>query len=236
MDHVTIAEKNVAERYLMGKLSASEEARFVEHYLDCPECLDQLELTRRLYAGLQEIAAEEGARTAVRSALLSWLLGRGRVLQVALVAGLLATIALPWAWLGSRAAKIADERQRFAGELTAALAPQAGTLIYSLSPERSTSSAEPNTRITLAAAPEWVLLVVQLPPNPSPADYRVRLLKTSGETLWQSERLAPDAAGRITFSVHSTWLEPADYTVELEAFEAGVAITTSFAFRVRRTN
>lgn len=233
MDHVTIEEQNVAERYLMGKLSAADEARFVEHYLDCPECLEKLELSKRLHQGLREIAAEEGQRTAVRSALLAWILQRGRRVESVLVLGLLAALVLSWAWLGPRVAQLSSEQARLARDLTEALAPQAAVLAVSLSPERSGPDAEPSTRLTLGPTPEWVVLALELPPSQTAASYRVRLREAAGESLWESGRLEPDAAGRVTLSVHSSWLEASRYVVELTPHGEAEPVAR-FAFGVRR--
>ncbi len=260
MDHVTIEESNVVERYLLGQLAAADAARFEEHYLDCPDCLEQLELSKRLCQGLKEVAAEEETRLA-GAAVLAWLLRRGRGLQATLAAALLAVVILPWALLVPEVSRLSGEHQRLAGELAQALSPQARTPTYSLSPERSGPGEEPSTRITLGTTPEWVVLALQLPPPQSPSptvafdaadSYRVRLMEAEGafptrpgEPIWHSGQIEPDAAGPfprrgtgeiLTFSVHSTWLEAADYVVELDALTpTGESQPMArFAFRVRR--
>lgn len=234
MEHVTIEESNVAERYLLGQLDAEEASRFERHYLDCPECLERLELGKRLSQGLKDLAAEEGARLA-RTALLAWLV-RGRPLKAALVLAVLAVAILPWAVLAPQVSRLAGEHDRLAGELTAALAPQVRTPTYALSPERSGPGEEPSTWVTLHSAPEWVALALQLPPAESSAQYRVRLRPEGGELLWESAPLAGDAAGQVAMSVHSSWLPAADYVVELDALAPGrePRPVARFAFRVRR--
>ena len=244
MDHVTSEDRNVVERYLLGRLSAAAAARFEDHYLDCPECLEKLELSRRLRDGLRDVAAEEGTHLA-RTAVVAWLLRRGRAFQAGLAVAVLALTILPWALLAPEVARLSGERQRVAGDLVQALSPQIRTPAYSLSPERSGPGAEPSTRVTLRSAHEWVVLALQLPPSESPptpgasgavVGYRLRFLGAEPEPLWRSEALAPDASGRVTLSVHSSWLETADYVVELEALDQG-GISRSvarFTFRVRR--
>lgn len=235
MDHVTIEEENVAERYLMGQLTASEVTRFEEHYLDCPECLERLELSKRLCQGLKEIAAEEGTRLA-RTALLAWLARRGPALQAVLGLALLTVVIVPWALLAPEVSRLSGEHEWLAGELAQALAPQTRTPVFSLSPERSGPTEEPSTRITLRSTPEWVVLALQLPPSQSSAKYRVRLLGARGEPLWQSGQIEGDAAGRVTLSVHSTWLEASSYLVELDALTptGEPRPVARFAFGVRR--
>ena len=228
MDHVTIEEHGVVERYLLGQLAPEEAEGFEEHYLDCPECLEKLELSRRLRDGLKEVAAEEGSELA-RTAIVAWLLRRGRALQAGLTVALLAVVILPWAFL-------APEVSRLSHELDQALAPQVRTPVYSLSPERSGAGEEPSTRITLGPAPEWVVLALRLPPSQSPATCRVHLRQTEGESLWRSGIIEPDISGRVTFSVHSSWLEAAGYVVELDAptSEGEYRRLTRFAFQIQR--
>lgn len=90
MDHQTIDETHVVERYLLGQLSPQEAETFEDHYVDCAECLDRLELSRRLRQGLLQVATEEAVQAAVvqRLGLLARLarLGRSRQLGLALAA------------------------------------------------------------------------------------------------------------------------------------------------------
>ncbi|HEX3531630.1 MAG TPA: hypothetical protein VH988_31615 [Thermoanaerobaculia bacterium] len=90
MDHQTIDETHVVERYLLGQLSTQEAETFEDHYVDCAECLDRLELSRRLRQGLLQVATEEAVQAAVvqRLGLLARLarLGRSRQLGLALAA------------------------------------------------------------------------------------------------------------------------------------------------------
>jgi hypothetical protein len=235
MDHLTIEEHNVVERYLMRKLDGAEIALFEEHYLDCQECLEKLELSKRLYQGLQEIAAQEVPKTLAQTTILAWILKRGRPFQGVLILGLLTVVVLPWALLAPELGRMRGEQERLSGELVQALAPQTQTPIFSLSPERSASDEEPSTRVTVGSTPEWVVLALQLPPYQTSALYRVRLLEAEGTSLWQSGPLQPNASGQIMLSVHSSWLEAKDYHLRLNTLTAeGEELpVTRFSFRVR---
>jgi hypothetical protein len=119
MDHAYIESHGLVERYHQRVLPADEEARFEEHFVDCPQCMEQLELARGLQRGLRSVAAEDAARAAVAAGLFAWLARRGRLAQwgTALAALLLAA-GLPALWLvaGSRgerrewSARLADQR------------------------------------------------------------------------------------------------------------------------------
>lgn len=244
MDHLRIEDENLVERYLMGQLTAEEAADFEAHYVDCPECLEKLELGGILHRGLKEVAAEEGTRTPTpegKRGVLAWRprARPGGPLGWALAAGLLAAVVLPWALLAPAVVRERGENARLAGELALALAPQGGTAVVALSPERAGPAAEPSTRLTLGEAPEWVVLALEPPPAPAdgePARYRVRLLEPAGKVLWQSGTLDPDAAGRVTVTVHSTWLAGPVYVLALARLdgEGQLRPAARYALRVER--
>jgi len=100
MDHPYIEDHQVADRYLMGKLSPEEADRFEEHYLSCPQCLDRLADAESMQRGFKRAAGQDVARLAAtrQLALVAWLarLGRSRQAAVLLSALLVvAVIALP---------------------------------------------------------------------------------------------------------------------------------------------
>jgi hypothetical protein len=118
MDHDYIESHGLVELYHQGALPPDEEALFEEHFVDCGQCMEQLELARGLQRGLKTIAAEEAARTVVAAGLFAWLARRGRLAQWGLaLAALLLAAGLPALWL--RAGGQSERR-----ELTARLEAQ----------------------------------------------------------------------------------------------------------------
>jgi hypothetical protein len=65
MDHDYINEHGVVALYVAGKLSPEERPRFEEHFVDCRQCLEQIELTGELRDGLRQVAKEDAARAGV---------------------------------------------------------------------------------------------------------------------------------------------------------------------------
>jgi hypothetical protein len=99
MDHRAITETLLAERYVLGQLPPGEAADFEEHFLDCDECLERLELARGMRQSLLAAAAEDAARaTATRQlGLLAWLAHltpRSRSRQAALLLSAVALLVL----------------------------------------------------------------------------------------------------------------------------------------------
>jgi len=101
MDHRYIEEHNIVDRYLMGKLPAEDRARFEEHFIDCEDCLDRLELTEDFRHALQTVAAEEAARPSpyLQAIFLGWLARLSRWQQaVVIVSALILLVILPMAF------------------------------------------------------------------------------------------------------------------------------------------
>src|SRR5579872_3486150 len=120
MDHAYIEENGLVESYHRGLLDPEEEARFEEHFAECPQCVEQLELARGFQRGLKAMAAEdlETAQAAVAVGLFAWLARRGRTAQWGLaLAALLVAAALPVFWMtGAARQQRAESRARLAAE------------------------------------------------------------------------------------------------------------------------
>jgi len=117
MEHAYIESNGLVERYHQGLLPPDEEARFEEHFVECPACMEQLELARGFQKGLKTLVAEDAARAVVGAGLFAWLARRGRLAQWGVpLAALAVAAALPALWLlaGSR-----GERQEWRAGLDA---------------------------------------------------------------------------------------------------------------------
>jgi hypothetical protein len=97
MEHSYVEEHNIADCYLLGKLSAEDRIRFEEHCENCVECSDQLEVIDGLRTGLRIVAGEEiwRPRARVETGALATVLRRSRASQMALLVGAILLIALP---------------------------------------------------------------------------------------------------------------------------------------------
>jgi type II secretory pathway pseudopilin PulG len=110
MDHQTIDAGNVAERYVTGRLTPEEAARFEEHYLDCPACCARVEAAERLQRGMRRLAEEAAEQVPVASPLAR----ASRSPRFALALAAVLAIAILPAWFEQRQAR------RLEGELAGA--------------------------------------------------------------------------------------------------------------------
>ena len=62
MDHDYINEHGVVSLYVAGKLPPEERAGFDAHFVDCRQCLEQIEVTAELREGRRLVANEYAAR------------------------------------------------------------------------------------------------------------------------------------------------------------------------------
>lgn len=59
MNHDYIKKFNLIDQYVMGKLAADEAEDFENHFVDCAECVEQLNLTRNFIQDLKGMAVQE---------------------------------------------------------------------------------------------------------------------------------------------------------------------------------
>ncbi len=224
MEHSTIEEQQVVDRYLMGQLPAEEAERFEEHYVHCRQCLDQLELAEKLQRGFKRAAAEDVAKAAVaqRLGVLAWLARAAGSPRAGLAAVALLAVALLPAGLMYR-------------QLSGSLQPQINTAVFTMGPERSAPAADqvPSHVIRLSGAPEWLVLSLQLD-LPEYERYRVTLSRNGEDDVWHRDGLEPDHLDSLGLSLHSKWLSAGDYVARVEGLpEAGEPVSVAhFSFRV----
>jgi anti-sigma factor RsiW len=58
MEHSFIEEHNQIDSYVRGTMPVAERTAFEEHFLDCPDCLQQLEVARSLREAIRIAIAE----------------------------------------------------------------------------------------------------------------------------------------------------------------------------------
>ncbi len=242
MDHTEIEEHQVVDRYLMGRLAEADAGRFEKHYLGCSHCLEELELADRMQGAARTAASEDASRLVASRglAVFAWLARRGPFVQLATIAVL---VLLPAAAL-LRQATVHPPEEGPPGpppglpegpghpEL---FAPQAGTSIIPLRPQRgSPGAAAPSLQLELPSPPRWLVFSVELEP-PLEAAYRVVLRRgVEEDEVWRAEDLEPDFPGQLNASFHSSFFEDGDYLLVVDAAtqDGGSVLVGRHAFRV----
>ncbi|HEX9734320.1 MAG TPA: zf-HC2 domain-containing protein [Thermoanaerobaculia bacterium] len=255
MDHDEIEQRHVAHLYLQGKLTAEETARFEEHYLGCPACVERLREAESLRRGLSGLAraapelfpgavAASDPREAAQSPLP---FSRPRPASVrrrtrlpawaATLAAALVLASVPSFWLWQRLEETRQELRRArqaSGER--ARGPQTGLALAFLSPLRSAASpGDSAPRIHLSTDLSQVVLALDLGPD-AEGSYRLSLSRATEETvLWRSPDLVPSGDGQILVALPATFVAPGEYRLRAEAVsETSTPAPALFAFRIER--
>ncbi len=216
MDHQFIAEQNLVDRYLLGRLTAAERTRFEDHFVDCPRCLEDLELARDFKASLRAGVVGVVSRRLLELGPLAWLARpAGRTL---LLGAFLVLVAVPAAWLaigrGDRS--------------TSSLPPQVNIPTYTLRALRSDEA-----RIPSSSASGWLSLVLRVD-QATFAGYRLSVRDAAQEVVWLETGVKPDHRGSLAVTFAPGALPPGDYRLELAGLEPGGSATplSSHVFRL----
>src|ERR1044072_7022310 len=127
MNHEYINKFNLVDQYVLGKLAADEAEEFENHFVDCPECVEQLNITRSFIDDLKGLAVQETLVLSIKSAPLSrrWALQRlvPRHYWAAIACGFVVVVGV-LAFFGSRRLTRLEAELRQAKEETSAISQQ----------------------------------------------------------------------------------------------------------------
>jgi len=242
MDHAQIEENNLIDRYVRGTMPVDLRAAFEEHFLDCPECLEQLDLAGSLREGLRLSAADLAASAVPRRdapfgarwrKLVAWRW------TPAIAAACLVLAATP-SWVLFR--ELASVKRELARDQTALGvarrmmegAERAGAAVYILNPVRGESAP---ARIAVPAATQWTVLTLESDFTRF-ATYRTTLRNDRGQIVWHNDRLRPSSPDAIGILLSPAVLaRPGAYRliVEGEDSQGSYLPVATFPLSVSRT-
>jgi hypothetical protein len=252
VDHQYIEEHNIVSLYSMGKLPTDARRRFEEHFMDCTQCLDQIDLVEELRKGLKQVAAEDAAKAGPRASRPAWpALLRGWK-WVAWAAAAFVLVTLPFLLsqidrvrkqLESTRLASLDLAHRLEQQQRANVALQqqlqerqmpAGTAVFLMSTMRSAgSSSEPENRITFSSSVPWVTLSIERDYEAEYRDYRATLRDAKGRTVWQQEHLVPATPAGMGIILPSNLFHAGDYELKLEGVTRDARYFPAAHFRIR---
>jgi hypothetical protein len=242
MEHAQIEENNLIDRYVRGTLPVDLRAAFEEHFLDCPDCLEQLKIASSLREGLRLSAAELAVSAGTpRQAAIG---GRFRSLfawrwapaaaAVCLVAALMPSVVL-FRELGSAKSELARDRARLGvTQETIEGAAHADAAVYILNPVRGEAAP---ARIAIAASPAWTVLTLESDFSRF-ATYRATLRNDGDRVVWQKDGLRPSSPDAIGIVLSPSVLTaPGGYKLVLEGEngQGGYVPAATFSFLAART-
>jgi hypothetical protein len=251
MEHAHFDESDTAERYVTGRLSAEERAGFEAHFVDCPRCLDRIEVAEGLREGIARAAVREQPRPLpFRMPRRS----RPPAIALALAASLLLLLGVSVALSlrSARRAEAALEAERVAAaqavQQLADAQQKLGVAEAEVRQEREARSAlegqlarerrpqlqvpvfaliatrgEEKETLRLPPVPQWIIVSLERESPPRFDRYRVTLLSSDGKQLWQGEP-QPTSREQLALGLHSSLLSPGAYVVQLDGIGLGGAL------------
>jgi Putative zinc-finger len=98
----------------------------------------------------------------------------------------------------------------------------------------SPDPSQPVNRIKLAPSAKWMILLLELEPDPELRSYRCAISTASGRNIWTRNGLKPNSKNALALSFNSNLFKPGDYLLTLEGVteqEDRVPVAT-YTFRV----
>ncbi len=204
MQHSQIEEQNLIDRYMRGTMPAAERAEFEDHFVDCAECQEQIEIARSLRQAVRESIAETaGGWSAGEPAHERRRPGSGwRWVAIAACAGLLMALGTSTGLL--------LQRERARSELASArLSSELAPVVFGLSLSRD--AAEPRD-ITLPSDSRWMVFLAEIDTTRY-SRYRASVTGRQGEEIWSQDGIRPNSPDSISVAIPSGALHPGTYTL-----------------------
>jgi hypothetical protein len=248
MDHSYVEDNNVAELYLMGKLSESDRAGFEMHFIDCERCIALLDETQNLREGLAaHWKAGKEPELPVRG-VVAWLGRFGPWQQTGLIAAAaILLLSLPAIFFFSEIRGLRRELAELGTRKNGQPQPPSPSLPGNQNvtpappspdqnPARATGPASDLAQVnipifTLSSVRSDTLNEVKLDRTQKrfvvsldiegSADYiryRVKIAAASGRNVWQGSNLRRNQYDALTIGFSSDLLKPGRYTLELDGY------------------
>lgn len=224
MQHSEIERDSLIDRYVRNTLRGAERQSFEEHFLDCPQCLEQLEIASSLRQAIRESAVEAVAAPPVarpRRYGLIWL-------QAVAVACLVLTTATSVVFF-QQTQHVRRDLAIAQLELGSARGLASSPEVYILGQSRGTSEVK---EIVLPRAPRWLVFSVEMDTTQFPS-YRAILTDRSGQEIWRQADISPGSPDAIGVTVPSKVLANGYYTLIIQPSAQLGAQSTLNRFQLR---
>lgn len=234
LTHTEIEQRDLIEQYVRRALPAEEAAAVEEHYFNCDQCFESIQIAEKFAAGVRH-AGRKGWLDSPRREWLFPMFG------LAATAAMLLAIGLGWLWLvrlpdqetkltaalargQSDQARIAELDQRAALDRT----PEANVPVVILTAERS---AGEGNRLTIDNNARTVLLWIDVP---SVAGARYRVQVASASFSKSIDGVGRNSNGALAVGLSSTELPDGEYTVRVFRENGGEQPLGEYRLRVAR--
>jgi hypothetical protein len=235
MNHLTIKEKEIIERYILRQLTADEEKLFEEHFIECEKCFNELRATEKIILGLKNASAKGLLKTTELKG--NKFFNLNNLLNVlspppslAIATTVLLVILIYPAWQGI------FNVPKLEKELANLQKPQIGTQNYFLETTRSYQDIQ-TIKLPLDNDNKSFLLSFNILeksiPDPS---YNAEITDQSGQVIWKTEDLKGVGDYEVfTIICHNAFFNYGNYILkvyEINTEENKILSEFIFSFRI----
>lgn len=235
MDHVTIKEKEIIERYILRQLTAEEEKQFEEHYFECEQCFSEILATEKIILGLKNASVKGLLNTAEPEGKKSF--GLNNILNLfspppalALAATVLIVILIYPAWRGIFKVPQLEK------EIANLQEPQTGIQNYFLETTRSEQDVQvikiPANTNNQSFLLSFNILEKSIP-NPG---YNAKIMDKNGRIIWETENLKGVGEYEVfTIICYSSFFKADEYKLkvyEINPEENKILSEFNFSFKI----
>jgi anti-sigma factor RsiW len=217
--HSHIEEQNLIDRYVRGTMPAAERTEFEDHFVDCTECQEQIEIAKSLRQAIRESSegwGNEQARHRERQA------SRWRWVAIAACVGLLMALGTSTVLL--------LQRERARSELASArLSSELAPVVFGL---RLSRDATAPRDITLPGDSRWMIFLAEIDATRY-SRYRASVTGSRGEEIWSQDGIRPNSPDSISVAIPSGALHPGTYTLALSGAEPDGSLIPVTRFPLR---
>jgi hypothetical protein len=195
MDHLRIEEQNLIDRYVRGTMPAAERAEFEDHFVDCMECQQQIEIAKSLRQAIRESVTEQAHRRQRQASGWRWM-------AIAACAGLVIALAA--------SAVILSQRDRARSDLASArLSQERSPVVFGLSLSRE--ATEPRD-IAVPSEPRWMVFQAEIDATRY-SRYSATVIGSRGEEIWMQDGIQPNSPDSVSVAIPPGTLHPGAYTL-----------------------
>jgi hypothetical protein len=236
MQHPEIEADCLIDRYVRNTMPPAQRQAFEEHFLDCPQCLDQLEVASSLRQAIRESGLgadtvsqglENPARRDGRAGWFGW-----RGLQVGAFACLVASAATSVVFFRqaqNARSELAGMQSDYARALESARGLANSPMVYVLGQSRGSVGSR---EIGLPRERRWMVFSVEMDTTQYPG-YRATLTDSGGKQVWQEDRIQPVSPDAIVVTAPSNIFAPGAYTLAIEILGGNHPVLARFPLRFR---
>jgi len=223
MQHSEIERDSLIDRYVRNTLRGAERQSFEEHFLDCPQCLEQLEIASSLRQAVRESAVEAVTAPAVTRPGPWYVLGWVQAAAAACLVVAMATSVVFFEQMQHARRELASAQLELASTRGLASSPE----VYVLGLSRGSNEIK---EIALPRTPRWMVFSIEMDTTQFPS-YRAILSDPSGKEIWQQAGIQPASPDAIGVTVPSNLLASGSYTLIVQPSAQAGATLSRFSLR-----